>query len=100
MNKTVLAFKMKNYSSYSIITAVVDHKINVKAQIPLSHLLTVCIWLPLKVGSTHSADILCNVFWVPCLRALLHFFSQPGKVQRARAVSWIKRHRNITDTAT
>lgn len=65
-----------------------------KAQIPLSHLLAVCIWLPLKVGWTHSADILCNVFWVPCLRAVLQFFSK----QRARAVSWIKRHRSITDT--
>ena len=27
------------------------------------------------------------------LRAVLQFFSKPGKVQRTRAVSWIKRHR-------
>ena len=42
MNKKVLAFKIK---TYSIITAVVDNKINVKGQIPLSCLLAVCIWL-------------------------------------------------------
>ena len=77
MNKKVLAFKIK---TYSIITAVVDNKINVKGQIPLSCLLAVFIWLPLKVGSTHPADILCNVFWVPCLRAVLQFFLKPGKI--------------------